>query len=130
MTTYAGSSGLVKVATNTVAEIVSFSADTSASTIEDSNLNDTTQSFKAGRTSITASVECHWDPTDTNGQNSMVAGNSMAFVLLPRGSTTGDPTIEFTGIVTGVSTGIQSEAIISQTYSVQGSGAVTYGTVS
>ncbi len=129
MTTYAGSGGTVSVATNTIAEIVSFQFDATASTIPDSNLNDTAETYKAGKTGASGSIECHWDPTDTTGQNAMVAGNSMAFILYPRGSTSGDPTIEFTGIITSVGTGVQSEAIISQSYAIQATGAITYGTV-
>ena len=129
MATYTGSAGLVTVAGNTIAEIVGFSVDTQANTIEDSELTDSTATYKVGRTSWTGSVECHWDPTDTTGQNSMVSGNSMAFIFYFRGDSTGDPTIEGTAIVTGVSTNASDESMISHTYTLQGTGSLTYGTV-
>jgi len=129
MSTYSGNGGTVKVATNTIAEILSFSIDSSAATIDDTALSDTASSFKAGKTSWTASIECHFDPTDTNGQNSMVVGNSMSFVFYQRGETTGDPTITGTAIITSTSSSNASDSIISQTYSLQGTGALAYGVI-
>ena len=128
MATYTGVAGSVKVAANTIAEITGFSVETSATTIEDSALTDAASTFKVGRTGWTASVECMWDATDTTGQNSMVAGNSMAFIFYVDGTKTGKPTIAGTGIITGVPVTVSNDSLVTTSFSIQGTGALTYGT--
>jgi len=130
MTTYVGSSGLINVASNPIAEIKGYSYEETSSTIEDSALTDTSSTHKAGRKSWSGSVECHWDPTDTTGQNAMVAGNSMEFVFMPNGNVAGQPTTTGTAVITNVATNVSDESIISQTYTLLGSGPLAYGTVS
>jgi hypothetical protein len=128
MATYTGVAGTVKVAAATIAEITGFSIETSGTTIEDSALTDAASTFKVGRTSWTASIECMWDPTDTTGQNAMVVGNSMAFIFYVDGSATGKPTIEGTGIITGVPVTVSNDALVTTSFAIQGTGALTYGT--
>ena len=46
MATHTGSSGVVKVGTITVAEVRSFTLDTTAELLEDTTLTDTSKSFQ------------------------------------------------------------------------------------
>jgi len=59
----------------------------------------------------------------------MVAGASLAFILLPEGNASGDRSFTGTGIVTGMSVNNSMDAIISRTVTFQGTGALTIGTV-
>ena len=49
MATHTGSSGLIKVGTNTVAEVRSFTLDTTAELLEDTALTDTSKTFQVGK---------------------------------------------------------------------------------
>ncbi|MDJ0806449.1 MAG: hypothetical protein QNJ78_06400 [Gammaproteobacteria bacterium] len=129
MANHTGVDGVVTIGGNTIAELKTFSIEESANTIEDSNLNSTASSFKAGKTSWTASIECHWDETDTTGQGAMTAGAEVTVIFLPEGNTSGDTKYTGTAIITGVSKAIAEEAIISQSFSLQGTGTLTAGTV-
>ena len=48
MATHTGSSGLIKVGTSTIAEVRSFTLDTTAELLEDTTLTDTAKSFQVG----------------------------------------------------------------------------------
>jgi hypothetical protein len=50
MATHTGSEGLIKVGTDTVGELRSFSLETTADTIESSNMGTTARTYKAGLT--------------------------------------------------------------------------------
>lgn len=129
MATHTGVDGLVQVGGNTVAEIKSFSIDESANPINDSNLNDAAETHLIGRTSWTASIEVQWDETDTTGQEAMTIGASIAATFLPEGNTTGDVSMAGTASITNRSTAVAEEAIITQSFTLQGNGALTRGTV-
>jgi len=124
-----GVGGLVKVASNTVAEINGFTVEESANTISNTNLNDTAESSIAGRTSWSATIECFWDKSDTTGQGALAIGASVSVVLQPEGDTSGDETLTGTAIVTSASKTIADEAMTSRSFSLQGVGALVVGTV-
>ena len=90
MATHTGSSGLIKVGTNTVAEVRSFTLDTTAELLEDTALTDTSKTFQVGKKGATASIECFWDETDTNGQIAIAEGEQVTMTLYPEGATSGD----------------------------------------
>ena len=70
----------------------------------------------------------HFDETDTP-QTNLVAGATIAFILLPEGNASGDRSFSGSGIVTGMSVNNSMDAIISRTVTFQGTGALTIGTV-
>jgi len=85
MATHAGNEGIVKISTVTVAEVTLWEYNESANLVEDSELVDTNKTYKAGQKDGGGTVECHWDPSDTTGQNTLRAGASIALVLYPTG---------------------------------------------
>ena len=129
MATHTGSSGLVKVGTNTVAEVRSFTLDTTAELLEDTTLTDTSKSFQVGKKGATASVECFWDETDTNGQIAIAEGSSVALNLYPEGATSGDYYYSGTYLITANSTSVPTDGMIEATFSATLTGALTRGTV-
>ena len=58
MATYVGTSGVVKVGTNAVAEVVGFNLDETNDTVEDTTLTDTAKSYLVLRKDATGIIEC------------------------------------------------------------------------
>jgi len=129
MAAITGVLGLVKVATNTVAQITSFSIDESANMISDSELTDAAETSIAGRTSWSGTIECMWDDADTTGQGAMTIGSSLAFEFQPEGATAGSAEYSGTGLIESRGLAVADESMITQSFSVKGTGALTIGTV-
>jgi len=124
-----GRNGVVKVGGNTVGNVVSFSVDESANTIDSTDLVDTAMTYEAGDTSWTANIECNWNKTDTTGQGAMTIGASVSLSLQPEGDASGDETRSGTALIVGKSAANAKGAMVTQSFSVQGSGVLTVGTV-
>ena len=129
MATHVGTSGVVKVGTDTVAEVTGFTIDQSNDTVEDTTLTDTSKTYKVLRSDATGTIECHWDETDTNGQEALDVGSSATIELYPEGADSGDKYYNGTGIVTGADVAVTMDGIISRTLNIQFSGGVTHSTV-
>ena len=128
MATHHGKEGVVTVGGTAVGELTSFTLETTGDVVEDTALSDGTKSFVTGRTSFSGTLEMHFDETDAQ-QETLLAGASISFVLLPEGNTSGDASYTGTGIVTGMSINNAMDAIVSRTVTFQGTGALTVGTV-
>ena len=130
MATHVGTSGVVKVGANTVAEVTGFTLNETNDTVEDTSLTDSKKSYIALRGDATATIECHWDETDTSGQEALDVGTSATIELYPEGTDAGDAYYTGTGIVTGADVAVSMDGIISRTLNIQFSGGVTHTTVS
>ena len=128
MATHHGKEGVVTVGGTAVGELTSFTLETTGDVVEDTALSDGTKSFVTGRTSFSGTLEMHFDESDAQ-QETLLAGASISFVLLPEGNTSGDASYTGTGIVTGMSINNAMDAIVSRTVTFQGTGALTVGTV-
>ena len=129
MATQVGTSGVVKIGANSVAEVTGFTIDESNDTVEDTSLTDTAKSYKALRKDATGTVECHYDPSDTNGQVALAVGSEVTLDLYPEGADSGDTYYTGTAIVTGVSQAVTLDGVTSRTINVQFSGGVSTTTV-
>ena len=129
MAVHTGSQGLVKVGGNTVAEVTAFTLETVADVIESTQLSDSAKSFEASRVSFTATVECAFDETDTNGQLALTEGQSVNLFLHPEGNDSGDYVLQGAAIVTGNSVSVTMDDLIRLSISVQGTGGITRTTV-
>lgn len=125
MSTHTGNQGLVKVGSNTVAELNGWSLDIAGDVIEDTQLTDTAKTFKPDKTSWTASLECHWDETDSTGQEALSINSVVTLHLLADGSGTGAIDYNGSAIVTSVGIAVAKGATVTRNISVQGSGALT-----
>ena len=128
MATHHGKEGVVKVGGTEMGEVTSFTLETTGDVVEDTALTDSTKSFVTGRTSFSGTIEMHFDETDAQ-QETLTAGASISFVLLPEGNASGDASYTGTGIITGMSIDNAMDAIVSRTVTFQGTGALTVGTV-
>ena len=129
MATHVGTSGVVKVGGNTVAEVTGFTVDETNDTVEDTSLTDTSKTYKALRNDATGTIECHWDETDSTGQGALAVGASVTLNLYPEGADSGDTYYTGTAIVTGVSQAVTLDGVISRNITVQFSGGVSTTTV-
>jgi hypothetical protein len=128
MATHHGKEGVVTAGGTAVGELTGFTLETTGDVVEDTALTDSTKSFLAGRTSFSGTLEMHYDEADAQ-QETLTAGSSISFVLLPEGNDTGDQSFTGTGIVTGMTVNNSMDAIVSRTVTFQGTGALTKGTV-
>ena len=128
MATHHGKEGVVTVGGTAVGELTSFTLETTGDVVEDTALSDSAKSFVSGRTSFSGTLEMHFDESDAQ-QETLTAGSSISFVLLPEGNASGDASYSGTGIVTGMSINNAMDAIVSRTVTFQGTGALTIGTV-
>jgi len=128
MATFSGSAGVVKAGGNAIGEIRSFTVDQTGDTVEDTAMGDSTRSFKATLNTFTASIDALFDDTDT-AQTAMTIGSSLAFLFQPEGSGSGAFQLSGTGIVTGISQTQSFDGLVERSFTVQGTGALTIGTV-
>ena len=101
MAVHTGSAGVVKISSNTVAEVTAFTMETTADVIESTQLSDTNKTYEVSRKSGTVTVECMWDETDSNGQIALQEATGVSLLLYPEGATSGDYFYTVPVIVTG-----------------------------
>ena len=128
MATHTGLNGVVKLGSNTVGEVTGFTLNQTHDTVEDTALGDSMKSYKSLRGDATATVECHFDETDT-AQEAANLGTSATLELYPEGADSGDKYFTGTAIVTGGDVGVTMDGIISRTLTFQFSGGVSEATV-
>ena len=129
MATHVGTSGVVKVGSDTVAEVTGFTIDETNDTVEDTSLTDTAKTYIALRKDATGTIECHWDETDSSGQGALTVGASVTLNLYPEGADSADTYYTGTALVTGVSQNVSMDGVIARTITVQFSGGVSTTTV-
>ena len=128
MATHKGSEGIIKVGTDSVLEIRSYSIEESADTLEDTSMGDSARTYKPSLTSFSGSLDVFWDETDT-GQNALSIGSEVTLNVYPEGDASGDTYYTGSAIVTGVSRTGSFDGLVEASISVQGNGALTESTV-
>ena len=86
MATHEGSEGTVKIGSNAIAEIRSFSLTETADTVEDTTMGDTARTFLSSLTGWSGSIDVFWDETDTSGQVACTAGAAITLNVYPEGA--------------------------------------------
>jgi hypothetical protein len=129
MANHKGSEGVVKIGTNTIAEVKGWSLDVSGSTIPDTEIGDTWETKKPGTNSWTGSIDCYWDETDTTGQGAMTIGSEVTLNLYPEGDVSADTYFTGSVIITGISRSGANDGMVEASYSFEGNGALSESTV-
>jgi predicted secreted protein len=129
MAVHKGSEGTLKVGSNAVAEIRSYSIEETGDTLEDTSMGDSARTFLPSLTSWSGSVDVYWDETDTTGQGALTVGAIVTLNVYPEGDTTGDNYYTGSAIVTGVSRNASFDGLVEASVSFQGTGALTSTTV-
>lgn len=127
MSTFLGKEGAVYIGSNAVAEVRDFSVETSAETV-DATVMGSTGDFmvkKATQKSWTASINCYYDSSDTNGQLALDEGSEVALKLYPEGNTTGKKYYYGQLIITSISRSASFDGLVEISFSGDGTGALT-----
>ena len=128
MANHTGSEGVVKIGTNTLAEVRSWTLTNTADTIEDTTMGDSWRTYKSVLSAFTGSVVCYWDETDTNGQNALTSGSTVTLNPYPEGNQTGDKYYSGSAIVTSIERTASFDGMVEATFSFQGTGTLTTST--
>lgn len=129
MTAYVGTSGAVYSGANAIAEVLSWSIDVTANTTPSTAMGDTWETHEVTTKAWSGSLECNWDPSDTNGQDTLAAGDEVTIKVYPTGNTSGNTEFSGTVKVTGVSRSGSTPEIVKLSVSFQGTGALAEATV-
>ena len=127
MATHTGSEGTIKVGSDTVGELRSFTLESTAETIEDTSMGDTNRTYKIGLKTFTGTASVFWDENDA-GQTALVVGTEITINLYPEGATTGDKYYSGSAIVTGSTINSSFDGMVEGEISFQGTGALTLST--
>jgi hypothetical protein len=131
MTTHWGNEGIAKFAANSIAEVDSFDVDQTVAPVGDTAMGDAwmTHIPGSGHKSWKGSLKCHWDETDTNGQEAAVVGASVTLNLYPEGDASTDIELSGTATVTSVKIEVSKDNIVARTIEFEGNGALVQGAV-
>ena len=129
MATHTGSAGTVKVGSNAIAELKSWTLDQSQDTVETTKLGDVVKTFSATQSSSSGTMDCFWDESDSNGQVALAIGNTATLNLYPEGATSGDTFYSGSAIITSVGVSQSHDGIVERSFGFQITGAVTIATV-
>jgi predicted secreted protein len=127
MATHTGSEGTIKIGTDTLGELRSFSLETTGDTIETSNMGTTARTYKAGLTAWSGTASLFWDETDA-GQTALALGTEIVIKVYPEGATTGDKYYTGSAIVTAKSVSASFDGLVESSISFQGTGALSFST--
>lgn len=129
MAVHKGSEGTVKVGSNAIAEIRSYSIEETGDTLETSTMGDTARTYVPSLTSWSGSVDVYWDETDSTGQGALTVGAQVTLNVYPEGDSAADTYYTGTAIVTSVSKTASFDGLVEASIGVQGTGALTSDTV-
>jgi len=129
MATIKGNGGTVKVGTDAIAEIRSFSVDETMDTIEDTAMGDTYRTFKTSLKSWSGSVDVFFDDTDTAGQGALAVGTEATVTFFVEGDDSGSHTLSGTALVTGRTINTSFDGMVEASLTLQGTGTLTEATV-
>lgn len=131
MAAYKGNDGVVTVGSSgVVTNVRSFSIEASAATAETTTMGVSAATHVSTITSWSGSVDVYWDPADTDGQVALSAGTAVTIKFAVDGTATGTTFYTGSAIVTGHNRSSSFDGIVEASISLQGTGALTPGTVS
>jgi len=128
MATLVGKDGVVKIGSNTIGEIRTYSLEQTMDVIEDSTIGDTDRTYTSGLKTFSGSMDVYFDDTDT-GQLDVQVGDTGTINVQGEGDTTGDHQLSGSIIVTGRTITASFDGMVEASISFQGTGALTEGTV-
>ena len=132
MAVFKGSEGRVKIGANTTAEVKSFNVSSSQELIPDTAMGDSWETHLTGRKKWSGRLDCYWDDTDTNGQETMTLGASVVLLLYPeyQDGASGEAELTGTATITEIEVTVSAEnALVERSISFEGNGTLTVGTI-
>lgn len=128
MASYKGRDGLIKIGTVTIAELKSWSLDTTQETIDDTVMGDAWRTHLLGMKAYSGSFTCNWDKSDTNGQMALdITGTKLGTAtgtFYPNGTGTDGATYSGVFTITSVSRSAALDGAVEATYQFTGNGSL------
>ncbi|NDB60030.1 hypothetical protein EB001_16505 [bacterium] len=124
---HTGSEGTIKIGTDTLGELRSYTLETTGATIETSNMGTTARTYKAGLTSWTGTASLFWDELDA-AQTALTVGSEITLKVYPEGASAGDKYYTGSAIVTAKSVNASFDGLVESSISFTGNGALTLST--
>jgi hypothetical protein len=118
-----GNAGIIKIGSNSLGEMRSYSIEHNSDTIESSSMGSTFKTYETGLTDFTASIDAYWDEDDTV-QNAFTAGAEVTLIFFPEGDAAGATRYTGTAIVTGISRSASFDGLVECSFSCQGKSAL------
>lgn len=128
MTTHIGNEGTIKIGSNTLGELRSWSIEETVETVDDSAIGDASDTHLVGSKAWSGEASCAYDADDTNGQVALAIGASVALNVYAYGTTTGNKYLSGTVTVTKVGRQASRNGLIEQSFSFKGNGALSIAT--
>lgn len=128
MATHKGKEGVVKVGTNVVGEVKSFSVEITANEVNTSTLGSDWTGTDSTQNSWSGSLELFYDPADS-GQGGVTVGEKVTLELYYEGDSTGLDYDTGTALITSVSRSQSFDGMVEQSVNFTGDGALTSATV-
>ena len=124
MGVHVGRDGVVKIGSNNVAEVRSFSLEETADTVDDTVMTDAFRTFKTTVKSFSGSADVYWDETDT-AQSALTIGSEVTLGVYPEGES-GTPTY-YSGnvLVTGITRTASFDGMVEASITFQGTDTLT-----
>jgi len=128
MATLVGKDGVVKIGSNAIGEIRSYSIEQTMDVIEDSTMGDTDRTYTSGLKTFSGSCDVYFDDADA-GQLDVQVGDTGTINVQVEGDTSGDHQLSGSILVTGRTITASFDGMVEASVSFQGTGALTEGTV-
>ena len=128
MATHSGNEGFVQDGNTTIGEIRTFNVNETIATIDDSALNDASDTHLIGSKAWTGAVTVAMDVTDAIQAN-MTIGSEHAYTFLLAGNVSGQPSLTGNATITGIGQSVERNTLTLSEYTLTGQGALTRGTV-
>ncbi len=125
-----GRGGVVLITAAAVASIESFNIDEAMEPIDNTDLGEQSKVIAAGDLSWSGSITCKWDDADTSGQGAMTIGTSVAVHFEMAGNSSPNDDRTGTALITGRSASVTRGSMVMETFTLQGSGALSHNNIS
>ena len=120
MATHHGDEGSVYSDTTAVAEVTDFNYNETIALAEDSCKGDTNKSYQTGRKDGSGTVKAWWDPSDTDGQVTLRAGDTVTLHLYPEGKTATYTDLNGSVIIESIDISSPNEGICEASFNFRG----------
>ncbi|WLR92179.1 phage tail tube protein [Shinella zoogloeoides] len=129
MAVHHGKNGKVKLAANAVASVQKFSINQNVEAADTSVMGDAWQTHLTGIPGWSGSVECLYDPADTNGQVALAIGDSVTLGLYTDGDAVGKRYLTGTASITSIPIESDMKGAVKVSFNFQGNGPLDNETV-
>jgi predicted secreted protein len=127
MASYTGQDGVLKLDGTAVAELRSFSIETTTETIEDTTMTDSSRTYRKGLEAFSGTADVFFDDTHHDDIAALNGGTTaVTLEAYPGGITAGYPRLFGNVIVTGYSITAALDGMVEASISFQGTGDLNF----